>query len=81
QKRHFLERWRLQDEYQSRYRSYWEQRKALEDELQEIRRFNAQFQLDQDTEALGRAKEMAEHTRAIHAAQTAVNQALDTALG
>jgi len=73
EKRHFLERFRLQDEYQNRYKLYIERRRELEDELQEIREFGARLNIDMQSEAIEKQKELQEHMRAIQDAQIAVS--------
>ncbi len=80
EKRQFLERFKLQDEYQSRYRSYIEQRRALENELQDIREHGARLNIDMAREQLDMQKQLEEKTRAINAVQMAVNQSLENAV-
>lgn len=65
EKRHFLERWNMQDEYNQHYRSNWEQRKALQEELQRISEQNAMFSLEQAEARLQKDIELAENLRAL----------------
>jgi len=79
QKRHFLERNALQDDYQSRYKSHMESRRQLEDEMHAIREFGAQFQIKQAEDQLAKQKEMNEQMKAINATMTAYSQSLENA--
>jgi len=80
EREHYEQRFALGDEYQSQYTAYWEQRYELEDELQEIRQFNARFQLEQDKEQLARARELELSLRAITEVQIAVTQSQENAI-
>jgi len=79
QKRHFLERNALQDDYQSRYRMHIESRRQLEDELHAIQEFGAQFQLKQAEAALAKQREMNEQMKAIQAVMSAYTQSMQNA--
>ena len=80
EKRHFLERFKLQDQYQSRYRQYTERRRALENELQDIQEHGARLNIDMAREQLDFQKQLEEKTRAINAVQMAVNHNLENAV-
>jgi hypothetical protein len=79
QKRQFLERNALQDDYQSKFKSHMESRRQLEDELHAIREYGAQFQLKQAEDQLQKQKEMQEQMKAINAVMTAYSQSLENA--
>jgi hypothetical protein len=79
QKRHFLERNALQDDYQARYRSHIESRRQLEDELYAVQEYGAQFQLKQAEELFERQTELNEQMKAINAVMMAYNQSLENA--
>jgi len=81
QKRHFEERFRLQDDYQERYRQYTEERRAIEDQLQEIQEFNAQYNLEASTEQLDKSIALNEQLNGIQEAYTAMNQDLEKQVG
>lgn len=79
QRRQFLERNSLQDEYQSRYRSHMESRRSLEDEMHAIQEFNAKFSLEQAEEAFAWQVEYQEQMKAINATMTLYSQSLENA--
>ncbi len=81
QKRHFLERFALQDEYQFKFREYTEQRRMLEDELQEIRMFSAHLNIEMQTEALEKNEALQEQMRAIQDAQIITTQHMENNIG
>lgn len=79
QKRQFLERNALQDDYQSKYRSHMESRRQLEDELYAVQEYSAQFQLKQQEDAVEQQRIYQEEMKAIQAVMTAYSQSLENA--
>lgn len=74
QKRQFEERFALQDDYQERYRLYIEQRRQLEDELQDVHEFGARLSIEMATEQLAKQRELREELRAIQQVVLAINE-------
>lgn len=76
-RRHFEERQALQDTYQGQYRAYIEERRVLEDELQNIQEFQARFNIDSANEQLAKQREMQTELRAINEAYRLMNVTLE----
>jgi hypothetical protein len=80
QRRHYEERFALEQTYQDNYRQYHEQRRALEDEMQDIREHGARFQLNMARENLMAQEELAQRMRTIQNFQMGIQQGMQNAI-